>query len=115
MHEISQAVRNLYADDSCIWCQHKEQKEIGKQLNKDFGNNCSWLVDNKLSIHFHEYKTNSILFASKQRSKNVCLLTIRYNRINIEQHSQVTYLGCVSDKTMGEPIALKVINKTIGN
>ena len=36
-------------------------------------------------------------------------------RHNIKQHSKVTYLGCVLDKTMsGELIALEFINKTNG-
>ena len=39
-------------------------------------------------------------------------MNIRYNYINIKHHSQVTYLGCVLDKTMlGETMALKVINR----
>ena len=68
-------------------------------------------MDNKLIIHFGEDKTKSILFASKQRSKNVRQLNITYNHINIKQHSQVTYLGCVLDERMScEPMALKVIN-----
>ena len=57
-------------------------------------------MDNNLSIHFGEDKTKSILFASKRRVKNVGQLNIKYKDINIKQHSQVTYLECVSDETM---------------
>ena len=72
-------------------------------------------MDNKLSIYFGEDKTKSILFASKRRSKNVRQLNIRYNHINIKQHSQVTYLGCVLDEQMScESMALKVINNING-
>ena len=42
----------LYADDSCLVFQHKNLKEIEKQLNEDFANLCDWFIDNKLSIHF---------------------------------------------------------------
>ena len=102
----------LYVDDSCMLYQHKEVDEIEKQLNKEFQNVCDWFVDSKLNIHFDKDKTKSILFANKRRSKNVLQLNIRYNHINIKQHSQVTYLGCVLDETMsGEPMTLKVINK----
>ena len=76
---MSQAVKStlpLHTDDSCILYQHKEVDEIEKHLNKDFENICDWLVDNKLTIHFGEDKTNSILFATNQRPKNVCLLNI---------------------------------------
>ena len=34
-------------------------------------------------------------------------LNIKYQDIEIKQHSQVTYLGCVMDETIsGEPMAL---------
>ena len=90
----------LYADSLCILYQHKEVDEIEKQLKKDFENICDWFVDNKVNMHFGEDKTKSILFASKRISKNVRQMNIRYNHINIKQHSQVIYLGCVLDETM---------------
>ena len=44
--------------------------------------------------------------------KPASALNIRYNQMNIKQHSQVTYLGCVLDERMScEPMALKVIKK----
>ena len=103
VNDIPQAVKStllLYADDSCILYQHKEVGEIEKHLGKDFENICDWFLDNKLSIHFGKDKTKSILFASKRRSKDVLQLNNRYNHINIKQHSQVTYLGCVLDERM---------------
>ena len=72
-------------------------------------------MDNKLSTHFGEDKTKLIVFASKRRSKHFHQLNIRYNHINVKQHLQVTYLGCMLDKTLFcEPVALKVINKING-
>ena len=100
----------LYADDSWLMFQHKDVEEIKKLLNNDFENICDWFVDNKLSIHFSEDKTKSILFASQHKIKNIKKLNIRYQATKIKQHSQVTYLGCVMDETMpGETMALKVI------
>ena len=100
----------LYADDSWLMFQHKDVEEIKKLLNNDFENICDWFVDNKLSIHFSEDKTKSILFASQHKIKNIKKLNIRYHATKIKQHSQVTYLGCVMDETMpGETMALKVI------
>ena len=61
----------LYADDTCLVCQHKDINKIENQLNEDFCNICDWFVDNKLSIHFGEDKTKSILFASKFKRKNI--------------------------------------------
>ena len=84
-------------------------------LNEDFENVCNWFVDNKLSIHFGDDKTKSILFTSKRRSRNICNLNIRCKEINIKLQAQVTYLGCVLDESMsGEPMVLKVVNKTNG-
>ena len=43
INDMSQAVKCnlfLYADDTCLVCQHKDINEIEKQLNKDFENIC---------------------------------------------------------------------------
>ena len=105
----------FYIDDSCILYQHKEIVQFEKQLNEDFEKLCNQFVDNKLSIHFGEDETKSILFASNRRAKNIRQLNIKYKDINIKQHLKVTYLGCVLEETMsGEPMALKVINKING-
>ena len=102
----------LYADDCCLIFQGKDVIEIEKQLNGDFTNICEWFVDNRLSIHFGEDKTKSILFASKCKIKKVPKLKINYKNIQIKQHSKVTYLGCILDETMsGESMAVKVIDK----
>ena len=51
----------------------------------------------------------------QHKIKTIKKLNIKYQDIEIKQHSQVTYLGCVMDETMsGEPMALKVINKING-
>ena len=115
VNDMSQAVKCdlfLYADDSCLVCQHKDTNEIEKQLNVDFSSICDWFVDNKLRIHFGEDKTKSILFASKFKNKNIKKLNIKYGDIQIKQHSKVKYPGCLMDETMsGEAMALHVIHK----
>ena len=71
---MSQAVKCdlfLYADDTCLVCQHKDINKIENQLNEDFSNICDSFVDNKLNIHFGEDMTKSILFASKFKRKNI--------------------------------------------
>ena len=42
----------LYADDSCLFYQHKDMREIERNPNKNFSDVCDWLVDNKQIIHF---------------------------------------------------------------
>ena len=77
----------LYADDTCLVFQSKNVKDIEKQLNEDSANICDWFVDNKLSIHFVEDKTKSIVFASECKIKKLQKLEIIYNNIRVQQHS----------------------------
>ena len=98
VNDMPQAVKSnlfLYADDSCLIFHGKNVIEIEKQLNGHFTSICEWFVDNRLSIHFGEDKTKSILFASKRKIKKVPKLKINYKNIQIKQHSKVTYLGCI--------------------
>ena len=115
--DMSQAVEcnlYLYADDSCLLFQHKSVTEIKKkQLTEDVSNTCDWFVDNKVSIHFGEDKTNSLLFSSKRNLKLVEELDIRYKEIKIKQHKHVNYLGCVLNETMsGKTMVFRVIEKS---
>ena len=90
VNDIPQAVKSnlfLYADGPCLMDQQRDVKEIEKQLNKDFENDCDWFTDNKLSIHFREDKTRSILFASKRKIKIARNLNVKYKNIKIKQYS----------------------------
>ena len=82
----------LYTDDTCLIFQHSDINEIEIQLNKNFSL-CDWFVDNKLSIHFGEDKTKSILFSSKSKIKQASPLNIQYKGKKVKQYSKVTYLG----------------------
>ena len=73
---------------------------------------CDWFVDNKLSIHFGQDKTKSILFGTKHKLWNANFLNIWCNGIKIKQHAKVKYLGCILDENLpGESMALNVIDK----
>ena len=105
----------LYADDTCLLFQHKDLERIKEELTKNFSNICDWFVDNKLSIHFGEDKTKSILFSTKNRKRKIGTLNIQYGDIKIKQYSKVTYLNCELDKSLpGEAMALKVIRLMAG-
>ena len=115
VNDMQQAVSSdllLYADYSCLIFQHKHVTELEKHLNNDFRNLREWFLDNKLSIHFGEDQSKSIMFGSKRKLREVGKLNITYQGIDIKQNSQVTYLGCILDETMsGEPMAYKTIKK----
>ena len=61
----------ILIDDSYLSYQHKDiaEKKTQRRL-------CGWSANNKLSIHFRDYETKSILFASKQSAKNIRKLNI---------------------------------------
>ena len=78
-------------------------------MNKEFANLGDWFVDNKLSIHFGEDKTNCILFS---RDKNLPELNLTYNNNRIKQYHMVEYLGCCLDAYLsGESMAMKSLGK----
>ena len=66
----------LYADDTWIVFQHQSQIQIEKQLIRDFPSVCDWFVDNKVSIHFGQDKTKSMLFGAKHKLRNAKSLNI---------------------------------------
>ena len=113
VNDMPQAVNSdllLYADDTCLIYTGKDINTIEEQLNTDFSSLCDWFVDNKLSVHFGEEKTKSILFGTKRQLKNQRDLDLRYGDLKIKQHSKVTYLGCILDNNLsGESMATKVL------
>ena len=109
---LNEASSNLYADDTCIYYQHRDIQKIENVLNKEFTSLCEWFIDNKLSIHFGEDKTKSILFTRSLTSKK---LTISYQDHSIKQYNCVEYLGCLLDNTLnGESMARRVLKKING-
>ena len=89
----------------------KNIQKIEEQLNSDFTSLCEWFIDNKLSVHFGEEKTKSILFGTKRQLKDQRDLNLKYGDIEIKQHCRVTYLGCILDNILsGEHMAAKVLN-----
>ena len=80
----------LYANDSCPVFQHKHVNKIETHLSNNFSNLYEWFLDNKLSIHFGEDKTKSILFGTRCKLRKAGKLNITYQGIDIKQNSQVT-------------------------
>ena len=69
--------------------------DIEKELNEDCANKCNWFIENNLSnIHIAEDQIKSILFISKRKIKKIPKLDIQSN-ITINQHSRVSYVGCI--------------------
>ena len=117
----------LCADDTCLVFQHRDIKTIEEHLNRDFSTLVDWFVHrniktdiflwfvgNKLSVHFGEDKTKSILFFPNHRSKSIGQIDISYKVVKVKQYSKVTYLGCVLDECLsGGSMAVQVCTKVI--
>ena len=119
INDLPQSVRysdiRLYADDTCISFKHRNINLINDKLNQDFNSLCDWFLDNKLSIHFGEDKTKTILFSPKNLSKGAEPLIVKRNDVTLKQFSSVEYLGCLLDSTLsGEEMAVKVLTKVNG-
>ena len=50
----------MHTEHRSIFYQHQDFTKIKNVLNKKFANVWDWFVDNKLSIHFGEDKTECI-------------------------------------------------------
>ena len=85
---------------------------LKKNVNYNFSNLYEWSINKKLSIHFGEDKTKSILF--KRGNKSNASLIIKRNENVLKQHSVVEYFGCLSDENMSgeamDRMALKKVN-----
>ena len=115
MNDLPQAVASdslLYADDTCLVLQHENITEIEKRLLRDFLSLRDWFVDNKVSVHFAQYKTKSILFGTKYNLRNGKALNIVCNGTEIKQYAKVKYLECILDQSLSiDSMALNVIDK----
>ena len=73
---------------------------------------CDCFVDNKLSTHFGQDKSKSILIGTKHKFGNAKSLHIVRNGIEIKQHVKVQYLGCILDESLScESMTLNIIDK----
>ena len=69
-----------------------------------------WL--NRLSIHFEENKTKSLLYTAKHRKRKTGILDMQCGGVKIKQYSKVTYLGCeLAESLSGEARDWKNINE----
>ena len=93
---LSETASNLYANDTCIYYQHRDIQKIENVLSKEFSFICEWFIDNKLSVHFGEDKTKAILLT---RNKTEAKLNSCFQDHFIKQYNCVKYLGCLLDNT----------------
>ena len=81
----------LYPNDTCLSFQRNDLERIKELLTKNFSDIFDWFLENKLSIHFREDKTKSILFSNRHRKRKIGTLEIQYGDVKIKQYSEVTF------------------------
>jgi hypothetical protein len=98
-HCVNESQINMYADDTAIYFAHKSVKTINAVLNDDLNRVFEWFCANKVSMHFGKSVTMLISNPQKRRhlSNNVNVTT---NGNNLENVSQLTYLGVLIDENL---------------
>ena len=109
LQSLSDAASYFYPNDTCIFYQYEDVKKIEYVSNIEFLSLCQWFIDNKLSIHFGDDKSKSILFSKTPGLREI---NISFAGHSIKQHETVEYLGCQLDsKLSGEAMASKILKK----
>ena len=57
----------MYADDTVLFYNHKDQQEMEKVLSQEFGTLSSWLRENELTLNSKERETKIMMFSTKKR------------------------------------------------
>ena len=104
----------LFADDTSIFCSHKNLKVLEETLNTELVNVSDWLIANKLSLNVD--KTNVILF--KNKNTNEGQIDLYINDELLKEKDTAKYLGIQLDhkltwKDQINQINLKLV-KSVG-
>ena len=103
---------HLFADDTNIYCSHKNLNDIELILNQELHAVAEWMKSNRLALS--NLKTNFVLFHSKRLKPYKLNLII--DGVNIQDVSMVKYLGVTFDSNLKNHVnelCLK-LSKTVG-
>ena len=90
---------SLYADDSALIFSDKDPRRIANFLSDELSSCKRWLIDNRLSLHVG--KTESILFGTGRRLKNVSEFSVKCDGEAVSRVTSVVYLGVRLDQCLG--------------
>jgi hypothetical protein len=110
---VSECNLYLYADDSAITFSSKSVTHIEQVLSQNLEKLSTWLIKNKLSLHLG--KTECIIFSSKRKIKKLTNLKIKCNNTEIDQVSNVKYLGAYLDNSLAGTKMYEQTIKKINN
>ena len=85
----------MYADDTVIFCSHKNINTIKEKLELDFNSLGDWLYENELIVNYKKDKTEVMFFGTQKRLQKISEtpVKINYNGNTINTTASYTYLG----------------------
>ena len=96
----------IFADDTNIFYSSKDPEQLQRVINEELGNVLKYCTANKLSINFK--KTHYMLITSPRKKVDV-----QVSACDIEQKSQIKYLGVFIDDCLKWDAQLQYINNKI--
>ena len=88
----------LYADDTCIYTEHRNAMSVVETLNKELKAINNWLKVNKLVLNTN--KCEFLLLGTTKRLKNVHDLNVHIESCNIKRVTHLKYLGVIIDESL---------------
>ena len=85
----------MYADDTVLFCSHKDINTVQRCLEDDFRLLSQWLKDNELIVNFKKGKTEVMVFGTHPRLKKLQNDPIRIEHCGnmINSTTSYKYLG----------------------
>ena len=100
VNDLPDEIRNcnilMYADDTVLFCSGSDVSTIEKILNDELNLIADWLRENSLFVNVT--KTESMLFGTAARLKNVDRFQIQIHGHTIQRVFEFRYLGIIFDE-----------------
>ena len=100
----------LFADDTSIFCSHKDANHLASIVNNELAKIMIWLKVNKLSLNLTE--TNFMIFHPRQKKVNVNVPHTLENTV-IKQVTETKFLGVVIDQHLPWKPHIDFVSKKI--
>ena len=103
---------NMYADDTVLFYDHKDQQEIEKVLTQEFGTLSSWLRGHELILNLKVGKTEIMMFGTKRcLNQQECQISVKYRSQPINTINSYKYLGVQLDPSLNIKFTSKAYAK----
>ena len=100
----------LFADDTNIYYESTDLKELEKTVNQELKLLSQWLNVNRLALNVK--KTNFVIFRSNRKAANYNVVLI-LNRKALAQKDHVKYLGILMDQHLSWKYQISHISKKV--